>query len=232
VNQSLRCEFTGLPPGVTLLVGMALITIHAVVHITADVRVAEIGRVPAAVALRALENQVVRRIDMARSAHPIGVPVIHGEISMIECCASPGCRGVASRTSCRETGCRVGRIRCGVVRGRVATVAIGWQRRVIVVYVAHRTGNRRRGVKASQRENRRVVIEHRAEEGRRRVAKGAIRRERRSNVVRYCAPERRGALPGSDVATVAGCRSRGQCVVVAYVTGNAGRRRGGNVHSR
>lgn len=210
---------------------MALIAIYAVVHIPADVRVTEIRRIPASVALRALENQVVRGIDMARSAHAVGVAMINGEIGVIECCPEPGCRGVAGRTSCRETGCRVGRIRCGVVRGRVATVAIGWQRRVIVVYVAHRTGNRRRGVKASQRENSRVVIEHRAEEGRRRVAKGAIRGERRSNVVRYCAPERRGALPSRNVATVAGCRSRGQCVVVAYVTRNAGRRHRRNVQS-
>ena len=142
---------------------MALIAIYAVVHITANVRVTEIRRIPASVALRALEYQVVRGIDMARSAHAVGVPVIQGEIGMIECRAGPGCRRVAGCTRCRESGCRMGRIRCGVVRCRVATIAIGWQRRVIVVHVAHRTGNRRRGVKASQWENGRVVVEHRAE---------------------------------------------------------------------
>jgi hypothetical protein len=144
---------------------MTLIAIDAVVHITADVRVTEIGRVPASVALRALENQVVRGINMARSAHAVGVAVIHGEIGVIECCAEPSCRRMASRAGCRESGCCVGRVRCGVVRCRVTTVAIGWQRRVIVVYVAHRTGNRRRSVKSRQWENSRIVIEHRAEPG-------------------------------------------------------------------
>jgi hypothetical protein len=38
-------------------------------------------------------------------------------------------------------------------------------------------------------------------------------------------------LPGSYVATIAGCRSRSECVVVAHVAGNAGRRRG-KVQSR
>ena len=144
---------------------MALIAIYAVVNIPADVRVAEIGRVSSPVALRALEDQVVRRIDVARSAHAVGVPMIQGEIGMIECCAGPGCRRVAGRAGGRETGRRVGRVRCGVVRCRVATVTIGRQRRVIVVYVAHRTGDRRRGVKSRQWENSRIVIEHRAEPG-------------------------------------------------------------------
>jgi len=63
------------------------------------------------------------------------------------------------------------------------------------------------------------------------MAERAIRRERRSNVIRDCAPERRSALPGRDVATVAGCRSRGQCVIVAHVAGNAGRGRR-NVQAR
>ena len=144
---------------------MALIAINAVVHITADVRVVEIGRVPAPMALRALEYQVIRGINMARSTHAVGVPVIHGEIGVIECCAGPSCRRVAGRTSCRESSCRVDRIRCGVVRCRVATVAIGRQRGVIAVYVAHRAGNRRRGVIAGQWENSRAVIEYRTEKG-------------------------------------------------------------------
>ena len=144
---------------------MALIAIHAVVHIPADVGVTEIRRIPASVALRALENQVIRGILMAGSANAVGVAMIQGEIGVIECCAGPGCRRVAGRTGCRESGCRMCRIRRGVVRRGVTTVAISRQCREIVVHVAHRTCNRRRGVKASQRENRRVVIEHRAEPG-------------------------------------------------------------------
>jgi hypothetical protein len=165
LDQSPACESTGLPPGATALVLMALIAIYAVVHIPAHVRVTEVCRVPASVALRALENQVVRGVNMAHSAHAVGVAVIHGEIGVIECCAGPGCGGVAGRTSCRETGCRVGRVRCGVVRCRVATIAVGWQCRVIVVHMAHRTGNRRRGVIAGQWENGCAVIEYRTEEG-------------------------------------------------------------------
>jgi len=57
-------------------------------------------------------------------------------------------------------------------------------------------------------------------------------REPRSRVIRDRAPERCGALPGSHMATIAGCRSRSECVVVADVAGNAGRRRRGNVHPR
>jgi hypothetical protein len=62
------------------------------------------------------------------------------------------------------------------------------------------------------------------------VAEGAVLWERRGNVIRYRAPERRGALPGSDVAIVAGCCT--ERVAVAYVAGNARRGRWGHVQSR
>src|ERR1700687_6155236 len=55
-------------------------------------------------------------------------------------------------------------------------------------------------------------------------------RERSRNMIRHRASERRGALPGSYVATVAGCRT--EQVVVAHMTGNAGCRGRGNVHPR
>ena len=162
---------------------MALIAIHAVVDISAEVWVIEIGRVPASVALRTLENQVVRGISMARSAHAVGIAVIHGEIGVIECCAGPGCRRVAGGTSCREPGCRVSRIGCGVVSCRVAPVAIDRQRRIVVVHVAARASNRR-GVKASQGESSRVVIENRAGPGCRAVASFASLGEPDLHVVR------------------------------------------------
>jgi hypothetical protein len=56
---------------------MALITIHAVIYIPADVRVPEIGRVPAPMATRALENRVVAWIRVAGRAHTVSIPVSH-----------------------------------------------------------------------------------------------------------------------------------------------------------
>jgi len=56
---------------------MALVAVHAVVDIPADVRVTEIGRVPAPVATRALENRVVVRIRVAGRAHAVSIPVSH-----------------------------------------------------------------------------------------------------------------------------------------------------------
>jgi hypothetical protein len=122
---------------------MTLITIYTVVYISADAGMMKIGRVPAPMALRALEDRVVRGIGMARSTHAVGrvLTMIQGKIGVIEYCAGPGCRRVAGRTGCRESGCRVGGIRCGVVLCRVATVAIGWQRREVVVHVAACTRN-------------------------------------------------------------------------------------------
>jgi hypothetical protein len=195
---------------------MALIAIHTVVDISAEVRVLEIGRVPAPVALRTLENQVVRGISMARSAHAVGIAVIHGEIGVIECCAGPGCRRVAGGTSCREPGCRVSRIRCGVVCCRVATVASDWQRRIVVVHVAARTGNRR-GVIASQWECSRVVIENRAGPDCRGVASLASLGEPDLHVVR----SGRGRV-FIQVARNAGCH--GDAVVVVDVAASASNR--------
>ena len=144
---------------------MALITVNTIVNIPADGGMLKIGRIPTSVALRALEDRVVRRVGVAHRTHATGrvFAVRQGEPGVIECCAGPGSRRVAGHTGGRETGCRVGRICCGVVRCRVATIAIRWQGGVIVVYVAHSTGNRSRGVIAGQWENRRVVIEHRPE---------------------------------------------------------------------
>jgi hypothetical protein len=61
------------------------------------------------------------------------------------------------------------------------------------------------------------------------MAEGAVLRERRGNVIRYRPPERRRALPGRDVAIVAGCCT--ERVVVAHMAGNTRRRRG-HVQSR
>jgi hypothetical protein len=56
---------------------MALVTVHAVIYIPADVGMTEIVRVPAAMATRALENRVVARIRVAGRAHTVSIPVSH-----------------------------------------------------------------------------------------------------------------------------------------------------------
>jgi hypothetical protein len=136
---------------------------------------------------------------------------------MVEHRAGPGRCGVAGGTSCRESGCRVCRIRCAVVVYRVAPVASDRKRRIVVVHVAARTGNRR-GVIASQWESSCVVIENRAGPGGRIVAGNARLGEPDLHMVRSG-----GARIVGQVARNAG--SYGQAVVVVDVThrtGNSG----------
>jgi len=199
------------------LVLMALIAVYAVVDIPADVRVMEIGRVSAPMANGALEDRVVRGINVACGAHAIGPAVIHGEIRMVECCPGPGRRGVAGRTSCRESGRRMSRIGCRIVRSRVATVAIYRQRREVVVHVAARARDRR-GVITSQRESRRAVIKRRRLPHRSCMAERTVRREPNLSVIR----SRRALV----VREVAGHTSgHGQAVVVVYMAARASDRR-------
>lgn len=137
---------------------MALIAIHAVIHIPADVRVLEIGRVPTSVATRALENRVVARIRVAGGAHSVGAAVVHREPGMVERCPRPRRCGVTSRAGGGENGgrCFMNRIRGGVVVGLVATVAGGRKRGVVVVYVTSGAGYGR--MESGQGERRGAVI--------------------------------------------------------------------------
>src|ERR1700737_824132 len=121
---------------------MALITVNAVVHIPADIRVTEIVRVPSPMANRALEDRVIRGINMAGSTHAVGPAMIHGEKGMGERCPQPSCGRMTRRTSRREPCRDVVRIRCGLVNRLMATVAIYRQRREVAVHVAARAGNR------------------------------------------------------------------------------------------
>ena len=185
---------------------MTLITINAVVHISADARVPEVGRDPAPMALGALEDRIVRGIRVADRAHAIGgvAAMSPGEKRMTERRAGPSRRCVAGRTGCWEPGCRVSRIRCAVVIRRVATDASDRQCRVVIVHVAAGTGNRC-GVKTSQRESRCVVIKYRARPRRSRVTQRAVGRECRRDMIRYRAAERCGALVCRRMAIDAGC---------------------------
>ena len=77
---------------------VALVAVHAVIDVAIDVRVVEVRRVVAAMALRALEDRVVVRIGVACGAHAVGVAVINRELRvlrMVEGCRRPGSRRVA-----------------------------------------------------------------------------------------------------------------------------------------
>ena len=122
---------------------MARVTIDAVVDIPANVRVFEIGRVIAAMAPGALEDGVVVRIDMARGAHIVRVPVVRREIRVlrvIERGPGPCRRIVAGRARGREVQRLrlVAWVRRVVVVRLMAADAGDGQRRVIVVDVAVR----------------------------------------------------------------------------------------------
>ena len=71
---------------------MALVTVRTLVHISADIRVAEVFRVVVAVAAGALKDCVITRSDVAIRAGSIHATVrmIHREPGVVEGCARPG----------------------------------------------------------------------------------------------------------------------------------------------
>ena len=141
---------------------MALVAVHAVVHIPADVRMLEIARVPAAMAIRALEYRVVAGIGVTGRADSICVAVVDVEPGVIEHGPGPCGRRMAG-VACRwEAGGLVVRIGRAVVVRLVATHARRRQRRVVVVDMAHHAGHGCSCVEASQGECRVVVIKDRA----------------------------------------------------------------------
>jgi len=180
---------------------MALIAVHAVIDISSHVRVVEIGGVAAAMAIRALKNGVVIRIGVAGRADAVGATMIHGPPRVVKSRSRPGAGGVASGTSCRKHGRRgsVDWIRRREVIRFMAAVAIGRQRRVVVIYMAARAGHLR--VETSQGKRGCVVIE------------GAIRPQRR--VVTYLTRRRESHLNMVD--------GRRRVVVVVQVARDARR---------
>jgi len=142
---------------------MTLVAVDAVVDIPAHLFVAEITRVVAAVAARALEYRVVAGINVAGSANAVGVAMVDRELGVlrvIECRTSPGGRVVAvlarGRKELRLGG--VSRIGCVVVVSLMATDAREWQRGVVVVDMAVRAHTRRHHVRTSKSERCVVVI--------------------------------------------------------------------------
>lgn len=121
---------------------MALVAINAVVNVSIHVRVAEVVRVSAAMAIRALEDRVIARILVTGGAYPIGIAVIRREPRVVKRRLGPVRRVMTRCTGCRETRRLVVRIRGARVIGLVARVAVRRHRRVVVVDVA--AGARRR----------------------------------------------------------------------------------------
>lgn len=128
---------------------------------------------------------------------------------MVERSLRPGRCVVASSTGSREAGVLVIRIRRTVVIRSMAGIAVGWNRRVIVVGMALST--RHVGVCSRQREWTRGVIECGWTPRARVVADSAIRGESRLNVI--------GAARSSEIRLMAGVAGRGRIhIVVVGVT--------------
>jgi len=124
----------------TMTVAMALVAVHAVVHISVDALVVLV-RLRFRMAIGALENRVVIRIRMARCAHPIRVAMVDRErrvLRVIKRRIQP-VRGVMTVLASRREELRLRcmpRIRRVVVVGLVAADARRRQRGVVVVDMA------------------------------------------------------------------------------------------------
>ena len=199
---------------------MALVAVHAVVHIPVDLRMAKVVRVISAMALRALEDRIIVRIRMARQAHTVRIAVRNREarvLRMNKRRRQPSRSRVTGRALRRweeRRLRRVSRIHRGVVRGLVAANAGQRQRRVVVVHVT--AGARHRRVETRQRERCVVVIERRICPQHSVMAQLAGRREARmrhrrrgtikSGLVTRNARRHRYVVVVVDVAQGARCR--------------------------
>ena len=145
---------------------MTLVAVDAVVDVARHMVVLEVVRIVSAVAARALEDGIVIGVRVARGANVVGVAMARWELCVlpvVERRACPGCRVVAILACLREElRLRfVTWIRRVVVIRCVASIAIRWQRRVVVVNVAIHAMPRRRQVGTGQGEGRVVVVERR-----------------------------------------------------------------------
>jgi len=106
---------------------MAGVAVHAVVDISVDILVMEVGCVVAPMATGACEDRVIRGVRVASGADRIRIAVIHGEEGVVTCGqgrGQPCSRGVA-RSACRGPARRhVIRIRGPGEICRVAGVTI------------------------------------------------------------------------------------------------------------
>ena len=160
---------------------MALVAIHAVVHVTTNAAMITI-RVRLGVAGRALEDVVVGRICMTRRADSVRIAVIHREPCVIESSSQPTRGCVASGARGRETRGHVIRIVRALVVRLVTAEAVGRNRGVVVIHVTART--RHGSVLSRQGETSVVVVEACRAPGSRTVAYVALLRESGRNMVR------------------------------------------------
>ncbi len=126
----------------TTTVAVALVAVHAVVHVSVDAPMIAVS-VRLGMAIRALEDNVIRRVGVAGRADAIRVAVIHGEPGVIEGCTQPTGGCVADRTRGRETRRHVIGTVGRLVVGFVTAVTVSRNRRVVVVHVAACAGRRR-----------------------------------------------------------------------------------------
>lgn len=190
---------------------MALVTVSAVVHVSADGRMPEVIRIVVTVTAGALKDCVITRTGVAVRAGPIhaSVRVAHREPGVVERCIGPVRRVVAGGAGRRETGCSVIGVICLLIIQLVAAVAIGRERRVVIVHVAICAGHVH--MRPRQREGCVVVIEGRGSPACRAMANVALLREADRDMVWIG-----GLLKIGEVATDA--RRIGDVVVSVDVT--------------
>jgi hypothetical protein len=191
---------------------MALIAINAVINIPADILVMEIGRVPVPMASGALKDTIVTGVRMASRTDAIGVPVIHIEPRVIEGRSRPRRGGVARLTARGESGrLMVGIGRLLVLR-RVTAIAVGWEARIVIVYMAIRADHG--VVSTGERKGRVVMIKNTLGPNHRVVAQRAVGRE--TGVIDRCQRIAEICLVASNAGRA------GHAVVVIDVAGSAG----------
>ena len=188
-------------------VPVAVVAIHAVVDISADTLMARIG-LALGMAVCALEDLIIIRIRVARTAHSARATVIGREPGVVESCVQPAAGVVAGGAGRRKPDRNVVRIVGGLVVGFMTAVTVRRKRRVVVVHVAKRTSGV--GVRPREWENI-IVVEGRGRPRARAVADVALLREACGGVI--------WVIRGLIFLQVAGyaCRVR-QAVVVVDVT--------------
>ena len=194
---------------------MALVTMHAVVHVPVHTLMVPIGIgfVGVFMTTQAREDQIVLRIRMARVAGR-GPSVRLREVSMVEHRSQPVCRAVARLAGGRESRRSVIRVRRVVVVGLVATDARRVGDAVVAIDMALRA-QRGGGMEARQRPSCRGVIELSVRPQKRVMASLASGRKARRNMVNWSL---RAVVVGLMAGYTRGVR---QMIVVVHVAQSA-----------
>jgi len=205
-----------LKPSISVAAGVTLVTINAVVDISRNIFVMEIGGIVPPMAARALKHRIVIRVRVARRTDTVGIAMAGRKLRVlrvIEGCAGPCGGGVAVLARGREELRlrRVTGVGCVVVVRLMASDASCGQSRVVAVDVAVGADPRRHSVRAGQREGRIVMVERgigpdgcvMTDFARSGEARGGVRRVRRARVVLLMARVAKSAVQGIVVVDVA-----------------------------